>query len=140
MTTSTSTGFETVTLSASNEDRLSAAAQHVHAAEAFLHTARQSGVDEWVSVAYQHLHDALTEHTTCLRECSSTRFVPTPSEENPMNRVSDHGADIHELSSSFPRVPARIVSAVFEAYVPVTRSKLEALQATRERLSDALAA
>jgi hypothetical protein len=133
MTTSTSTGVEAGTLSASNEDRLSAA-------EAFLHTARQAGVDEWVSVAYQHLHDALTEHTACLRECSSDHFVPTTSEENPMNRTSDHGADIHELHASFPRVPARIVTAVFEAYVPVTRSKHEAPQATRKRLSDALAA
>jgi N-methylhydantoinase A/oxoprolinase/acetone carboxylase beta subunit len=54
--------------------------------------------------------------------------------------ASDRCTDINELHASLPRVPARIVTAVFEAYLPVTRSTVEAVQATRERLLDALAA
>jgi hypothetical protein len=40
----------------------------------------------------------------------------------------------------FPQVPMRLITAVFEAYVPVTRTTLEAVRAARTRLSDALAA
>jgi hypothetical protein len=123
MTTITTKQFETASQSVLNQDRLAAAAEHMCAAETFLHTARQAGVDEWVSVAYHHLNDAIAEHVACLRE-SSIESYP----------------DVYELHASFPLVPARIVSAVFEAYVSLTRTSSEAIQATRERLSDALAA
>lgn len=58
----------TSTAPSSSQDRLAAAAQNVCAAETFLHTARQSGIDEWVSLAYEHLHTALAEHVSCTRE------------------------------------------------------------------------
>jgi hypothetical protein len=54
-----------------------------------------------------------------------------------MKQTSDHCADIH---ASFPGVPARIVTAVFLAHLQATRTAGQAVQATRERLSDALAA
>jgi hypothetical protein len=57
-----------------------------------------------------------------------------------MNQTSDHCAEIEDLHASFPHLPARIVTVVFLAHLQVTRSTLEAVAATRERLSDALAA
>jgi hypothetical protein len=54
-----------------------------------------------------------------------------------MKQTSDYYAEIH---ARFPLVPARIITTVFQAYLPVTRTAVEAVQATRERLFDALAA
>jgi hypothetical protein len=148
MTTTTTKPVQTAVASAWDENRLAAAAQHMYAAETFLHTARQSGVNEWISLAYQHLHDAITEHDTCLHGAVADPADATPTQEILMNQTSDHRADIHadvqadihEIHASFPQVPARIVTAVFLAYLPLTRTALEAVQATRERLSDAVAA
>jgi hypothetical protein len=76
MTTTTTRPVEAAARSAWNEDRLAAAAEHMYAAETFLHTARQTGIDEWLSVAYQHLHDAIAEHANCLRQEGHKPSVP----------------------------------------------------------------
>jgi hypothetical protein len=137
MASTTTQPVEIAARSAGNEIRLAAAAEHMHAAETFLHTARQAGIDDWTSIAYQHLHDAVAEHTSCLLEDATNHSTATTIQEILMKQTSDYCADIH---ASFPGVPARIVTIVFQAYVPVTRTVLEAVQATRERLCDALAA
>jgi hypothetical protein len=137
MTSITTPDVETATRSASNETRLAAAAEHVYAAETFLHTARQAGIDGWTSVAYRHLHDAIAEHIACLLDTATNQPTLTSTEEILMKQASDHCAEIH---ASFPGVPVHIVVAVFEAYLPVTPTVLEAVEATRERLCDALAA
>lgn len=38
------------------------AAERVYAAECWLHTARQSGVDEWITQAADLLHRAIVEY------------------------------------------------------------------------------
>jgi hypothetical protein len=48
-------------------DPVAVAAQHMYAAEVALHTARQSGVDSWVSAAYDRLHAAIAEHSVAAR-------------------------------------------------------------------------
>jgi hypothetical protein len=118
---------------------LAAAARHMYAAESFLHTARQAGCDEWVSVAYDHLRAATVEHVACLYGCSQQTVADTVG-KLPVDQPPDYGTEIRELQVIFPQVPVRIVSAVFEAVLPLARTYLEAVQVTRERLMDALAA
>jgi hypothetical protein len=67
-TTTTATTTAQVEPGAGHELRLAAAAEHMSAAESFLHTTRQAGIDEWTSVAHQLLHDAIAEHARCLLE------------------------------------------------------------------------
>jgi hypothetical protein len=50
------------TLAYPAEDRVAIAASRLYDAEFALHSARQSGVDKWVAVAYDRLHDAVTDH------------------------------------------------------------------------------
>lgn len=47
-------------------DRLRGAAEHLYEAECALHTARQSGVDSWISAAYDHLHSVVVEYEAAL--------------------------------------------------------------------------
>jgi hypothetical protein len=77
MTTTTAKPVEAASRSAWNEIRLAVAAEHMYAAETFLHTARQSGIDEWLSVAYQHLHDAIAEHASYLLDDATNQSVAT---------------------------------------------------------------
>jgi len=46
---------------------LAEAAQRVYDAEIALHIARQAGVDQWITAAYDRLHEALIEHTAARR-------------------------------------------------------------------------
>jgi hypothetical protein len=43
------------------------AAQRVYDAEVALHIARQAGVDQWITAAYDRLHEALIKHTAARR-------------------------------------------------------------------------
>jgi hypothetical protein len=76
--TTTTKPAETAVLSIWDENRLAAAAQHMYAAETFLHTARQTGIDKWLLVAYQHLHDAIAEHATCTKGRQTSPLPPLP--------------------------------------------------------------
>jgi hypothetical protein len=67
--TTTTKPAETAVLSIWDENRLAAAAQH---------TARQTGIDKWLSVAYQHLHDAIAEHATCTKGRQTSPLPPLP--------------------------------------------------------------
>jgi hypothetical protein len=48
------------------EQACAQAARRMYEGELALHTARQSGVDEWVVAAYRRLHDAIGEHSAAL--------------------------------------------------------------------------
>ncbi len=130
----------TSTVRDSSQDRVAAAAEHMHAAETFLHTARQAGVDAWVQVAYRHLHEAIAEHTACRNAQPSKEHQPTVLKEATMNHTRKHTSKIDELRAEFPHLTSRIVTDVFHAYLPLTTSIGGAVHATRERLADALAA
>jgi FAD synthase len=42
------------------------AARRLYDAEVALHIARQTGVDAWISAAYDRLHEAIAAHTAAL--------------------------------------------------------------------------
>jgi len=44
------------------DGRLAEAAERLYRAEVALHAAFQSGVDAWISAAYDRLHEAIAEH------------------------------------------------------------------------------
>ena len=46
----------------SPEVRRAVAAERLYRAEVALHAAFESGVDAWISAAYDRLHEALAEH------------------------------------------------------------------------------
>ena len=60
------TALSTAIASSSRADDVGRAAQHMYDAEAALHIARQSGMDQWVAAAYRSLHLAILEHTAAL--------------------------------------------------------------------------
>lgn len=43
-----------------------AAAHALYEAELAVHDAHQTGVDEWISAAHRHLHNAVTQHSAAL--------------------------------------------------------------------------
>jgi vacuolar-type H+-ATPase subunit E/Vma4 len=43
-------------------DRLARAARRLHEAELALHEARQTNVDQWISAAYDRLHEAASNY------------------------------------------------------------------------------
>jgi hypothetical protein len=48
------------------------AARRLYDAEIALHIARQTGVDAWISAAYDRLHEAIAAHTAALTPTGST--------------------------------------------------------------------
>ena len=47
-------------------EREADAARRLYDAEVALHIARQTGVDAWISAAYDRLHEAIAAHTTAV--------------------------------------------------------------------------
>jgi hypothetical protein len=117
----------TSTTPVSSQDRVAAAAKHMHAAETFLHTARQAGIDAWVQVAYRHLHEAIAEHTACLLAQARNQPESTAPEETRMDHARNDTSKIDELHSEFPHLTSRIVTDDFHAYLPLTASIVEAV-------------
>jgi hypothetical protein len=112
----------------SSQDRMAAAAQHMHAAETFLHTARQAGIDAWLQVAYRHLHEAIAEHTACLRAQASSQPESTAAEEIGMNPARNHTSRIDEMHAEFPHLTSRSVTDIFYPYLPLTASIVGAVR------------
>jgi hypothetical protein len=48
------------------DDREADAARRLYDAEIALHIARQSGVDAWISAAYDRLHEAIAAHAAAV--------------------------------------------------------------------------
>jgi hypothetical protein len=48
---------------AARDEGEGAAARRMYDAEVALHIARQTGVDAWISAAYDRLHEAIAAHT-----------------------------------------------------------------------------
>ena len=60
--TTTATTAVVATLDCTAEDRVETAARRLYDAEVALHTARQTHVDQWISAAYDRLHEAVTNY------------------------------------------------------------------------------
>ena len=74
MTTDVTTLTPRAPTSTSTTDEQEAdAARRLYDAEVGLHIARQTGVDAWISAAYDRLHEAIAAHTAAV-----TRTAPTP--------------------------------------------------------------
>ena len=59
--------------SATADEREAGAARRLYDAEIALHIARQTGVDAWISAAYDRLHEAIAAHTAAV-----TLTAPNP--------------------------------------------------------------
>ena len=62
---------QTTTIVATNQDLLAAAAVRMYNAEGTLHLAHQAHIDAWVVAAYTQLHNAIADHTACLRHIAA---------------------------------------------------------------------
>lgn len=60
------TEVTTVTPQAPTDEREADTARRLYDAEIALHIARQTGVDAWISAAYDRLHEAIAAHTAAI--------------------------------------------------------------------------
>jgi hypothetical protein len=74
MTTVTTMTPQAATSVAGMDEREADAARRLYDAEIALHIARQTGVDAWISAAYDRLHEAIAAHTAALAPTA----CPTP--------------------------------------------------------------
>ena len=66
MTAVTTMTPQTSTSVAVADEREADAARRMYDAEVALHIARQTGVDAWISAAYDRLHEAIAAHTAAV--------------------------------------------------------------------------
>jgi len=74
MTTVTTMTPQAPTGVAAAGEREADAAHRLYDAEIALHIARQTGVDAWISAAYDRLHEAVAAHTAAVTPTAN----PTP--------------------------------------------------------------